>query len=182
MSIITTNINTNSIANNSIPLVYTIFKVLTTYCMATNLIVNNNSFEFPTEGENPPWGSDVTDWASAVTDVLGTLASTTDILNSQFALNASVASPTALNGLYFNPNQVRSATIEYTIYRASSSDKTETGIITISNTGSGFSLVRESNADVGIDFSIDNTGQIKYASNRQTGASVLTCRARTFGI
>lgn len=150
--------------------------------MSVNLTVGSNNFDFPTEGENPPWGSDVTDWASEVSRVLGTLASTTDILNSQFQLNAGVSSPTALNGLYFNPNQVRSVTIEYTIYRASSTEKTETGIITISNTGSGFSLVRESNADVGIDFSIDNTGQIKYASNRQTGASVLTCRARTFGI
>lgn len=151
--------------------------------MATNLTIGNNTFAFPQEGENPPWGSDVTDWASAVTSVLGTIASSTDILNSSFNLLGNISdfsdSRAIINGLYFDANLVRSATVEYVIRRQSSS---ETGVLTITNTGSGFEMIRESSNDVGIDFSIDNTGQIKYKSNRGSGASTLTCRAKTFRV
>jgi hypothetical protein len=44
--------------------------------MARTFTVSGTPYSFPDQGGNPPWGEEVTDWAQAVTDLLGTLTIT----------------------------------------------------------------------------------------------------------
>ena len=43
------------------------------------LTVGNEEFEFPLEGENAGYGSEITDWAEAVTTALATVQKPNDI-------------------------------------------------------------------------------------------------------
>jgi hypothetical protein len=147
--------------------------------MATNLSINGINYTFPAEGENPPWGSDVADWAIAVTNVLGSLAGETDILNSSFSMSDAVSSPLPIIGFSFDLLKVKTAIIDYAIYREASTEKVESGTLTLTNTGTSLNISRESTADVGIDLTIDVTGQFFYKSDRGTGPATFKYRAKT---
>ena len=100
--------------------------------MSVPLTVNNNTYLFPSDGEDPGWGADATDWAVAVTEVLNTLVAPSDILETSYVINNNVTSPTDINRLFFDPGTVRAANITYAVTRYSTSNPTgfiESGII-----------------------------------------------------
>lgn len=140
--------------------------------MPIPLVVNGTTYFYPVPGEDPAWGADATDWAKAVTEVLGTLLGIGDILGSTFAINNNIITDTNINGLLFDSGVIRAANINYAVYRISSaspSGHTETGQMSIvfddnAAPGSKFQLTQTSDGDAGIIFSVDDTGQFKYRS------------------
>ena len=160
--------------------------------MSTTLIVNQQPFEYPDPGESPGWGQPASDWAGEVTLVLNDLLGPNDITQTTFAIqnNQSISN---VVGLVFNTGQVRSSTIDYTIYRVSStttSGSVEAGTIRIvydnnAATGSKWIMgVYDRVGDAGVVFSITDAGQIQYTSTDIGSISysgVMHFRAKSLG-
>jgi len=141
--------------------------------MPITLTVNNQPFEYPIAGDSPGWGQPASDWAVAVTSVLTELFGPNDIIQTTFNIANNVSSVTDITGLFFNTGQVRSAVIEYSIYRMSTatpSGKSEAGIMIIvydnmAGSGSKWSLtIGPVNGNSGVTFTITYAGQIQYVS------------------
>jgi len=140
--------------------------------MSKVLIVNNNPYNYPTAGDEPGWGGSdgATGWAEDVTQVLSDLLGPNDILETSFTIANNQLTATDVVGLNFNIASVRSAIIDYSIFRISTtnpSGSTETGTIKIvydNNVGwsSGQGAVV---GDSGVVLSITPTGQFEYTSS-----------------
>lgn len=159
--------------------------------MPITLVVNNIPFEYPVPGDEPGWGQSATDWATEVTDVLNDLLGPNDITQTSFTIQNNIAVTTDIAGLAFNTGQVRSAIIEYSIFRVSNSQPSgnaEAGTMNIvydnsAAPGSKWSLViAPVNGSAGVSFSITDNGQFQYTSNDIGAAGysgVMKFRAKT---
>lgn len=143
------------------------------WTISVTLIVNNTPYDYPSPGDEPGWGEAATGWAEEVTDVLSSLLSPDDILQTAFTVNNNVASATNVTSLSFNTGSTRSARIEYNVYRISDSNPSgnaETGIMNIvydnsASPGSQWSMIIGNIAgNSGVSFSITDAGQIQYIS------------------
>ena len=140
--------------------------------MSRNLIIDNITYIYPDTGEDPGWGESASDWAEAVTDVVNSLLSPGDILETTFNVANNISSPTNITGLAFNTGVVRSAIITYSIYRISTltpSGKAETGQLNIvydnsAGVGNKFLLSQEAVGNAGVTFNITDAGQFTYIS------------------
>lgn len=140
--------------------------------MSRNLIIDNVTYIYPDPGEDPGWGEGASDWAEAVTDVLNSLLSPGDILETTFTVANNISSPTNITGLAFNTGVVRSALITYSIYRISilnPSGQAETGQLNIvydnsAGAGNKFLLTQEAAGNAGVTFNITDAGQFTYIS------------------
>lgn len=141
--------------------------------MSKTLTVNNTPFEYPTAGEEPGWGSEATAWASEVTDVLDGVLGPDDLLETTVSISNNISTNTNIVGLVFDTGSVRSAVIEYSVYRvsdSSTSGNAETGIITIVYDNSAavnekWSMtVGNISGNSGITLSITDAGQFQYQS------------------
>lgn len=137
--------------------------------MAKTLTVNSIPFNYPTSGDEPGWGGQSTDWASAVTDVLADLVGPNDILETAFNIANNQTSFADVTGLVFNAASVRAADITYSVFRISStnlSGNTEKGTIQIIyDNNAGWDINQGSIlGNAGVIFSITPAGQIQYKS------------------
>lgn len=159
--------------------------------MAVQLVVNGNTYNYPEAGEDPQWGEDASAWAVAVTATLSTLAGTNDILNSTATIANNVSVAAVINGLLFNPTTVRSALIQYSVYRVSSTNLTgyaESGIIEVvydnnAVSGSRWITSQVKNGDSGIAFSVLDNGQFQYITSNIGATSytgIMKFSAKTF--
>lgn len=153
--------------------------------MSKTLVVNNTAFEYPDAGDPKGWGEEATAWATEVTAVISDLKGPNDLLQSSFTIanNTSVAADVV--GLIFDPASVRSAEIEYNIYRTTDSvELNETGSVTtqynsIANT---WSIQQDCLQDSGVTLTILPSGQFQYTSSNVSGlnyAGTITFRAKT---
>lgn len=141
--------------------------------MSVTLTVNNIPFEYPTPGQEPGWGQPATDWAIEVTEVLNEVLGPNDISETSFAIQNNIAVDTNVANLAFNTGQVRSALINYSIYRTSTanpSGKVETGDIRMiydnsAAPGSKWLFAVQNKVGVsGVSFSVTDLGQVQYQS------------------
>lgn len=141
--------------------------------MSRPLIVNNKTFNYPDPGEDPSWGTDASDWASEVTDVLNTILAPGDILTTTFDINNNVSVPLQIQGLAFDSSLSRSAKIQYSVYRTSldnPSGNAESGEIDIiydnlAAPGSKWQMTQNKNGESGIVLTISDLGQFSYTSS-----------------
>jgi len=142
--------------------------------MPVTLTVNNIPFEYPVSGDSPGWGAGATDWAIEVTDVLGGLVGPNDLIQTTVTIANNQTIPRNIVGLSLNTGQVRSAIIEYSVYRTSTatpSGDSESGTMVatydnLAGTGSKWSLIiTDINGYAGINFTILDSGQIQYTTN-----------------
>jgi hypothetical protein len=155
--------------------------------MAITLIINGTSYEYPTEGGEPPWGSDAADWAQAATDALSGISSTGDILTTTFNPLDAQSSVQNITGFSFDGSVLNGFIAEYSIYRTDGATgysecgnlfgayNTQAGTWAMAQTGAGIT-------STGVIFSITNTGQIQYTSTSLGGthSCLMTFRARGF--
>lgn len=130
-------------------------------------------YQYPDVGESPNWGREATSVIQALAEALNTLFSPGDILSTKYNIdnNVSVAQP--VNGLLFDSNVTRAATIPYAIYRTSTAQPTghaEEGnlfIVYDDNASAGSKWVMSRTivvGDSGVIFSISDLGQVSYQS------------------
>lgn len=146
--------------------------------MAINLTVNNNTFPYPEPGDEPGWGEGATGWAEEVTTVLNNLSGTDDILETTFNVANNVSSSQDIVGLTFNPSTVRSAVIDYSIYRSTSSTElAEKGKLELIYKNGATPTTKWTigrvffGDDGGVEFTMTDAGQIQYTSSNLAGTS-----------
>ena len=146
--------------------------------MSVPLIIAGVTYNYPIPGDEL-WGPDATDWAIAVTAELQNLVVSGDlgptvlvnILNNQ----ASVSNVTSLA---FDPATIRSAQVEYYVYRTFNSGSEEvvengTMYLTYKDIANEWDmvLVGSNVTGSGVTFSITNAGQVQYVSSNLTPAT-----------
>jgi hypothetical protein len=138
------------------------------------LIVGNEIFEFPLNGENGDWGESVTDWATAVSDALSTVQQPNDISRTSAQILNNVTTPTAVAGFLFDSSEVVSINSEFVITRTTDSPAqvlVQSGFIEGNYDGSTWSITIRSVKDAGVQFDITNSGQITYVSSNLVGSN-----------
>lgn len=146
------------------------------------LTIAGSTYNYPDPGTEPGWGEDATDWAQAVTDVLNTLVNTGDILQTTFTLQDNQSSPASVSGLMFDPTIVRAANVTYSINR---NGFNQAGTLLLNynasaGAGSKWNFTEANKiGDVGVTFSILDTGQVQYISTSTGFSCSMDFNART---
>jgi hypothetical protein len=137
--------------------------------LAITLTVNNIPFDYPENGENPPWGENATGWAAEVTKVLNSLKGTSDILETAAIIANNVTTLTDIPDFKFNPTIVRSFAVRGNIYRTSGAiELAEEFVLVGLRTSTGWILQQDGIGNSGVTFDITLQGQVQYKSSNLT--------------
>ena len=158
--------------------------------MARSLTVDNTTYNFPEQGEDPTWGEVIVNWAEAVSDVLNNLQGPGDILETTFTIANNQSSSADVTGLSFSNSTVRAAFVEYSVYRESdttTNGKAESGSLFLvyddnASSGNKWIMSQDAAGNSGVTFTVADTGQISYTSDDigSTGYSgTMKFKART---
>jgi len=154
--------------------------------MPKSLTIGTEIFEFPLSGETGNYGSEVTDWATAVSDGLATVFQPNDILFTTVAISNNISSPVSITGFSFDTAEVISINAEYRIQRTTDSpanNLVESGVLQGYFDGTNWGISQERQGDAGVTFDITAGGQVTYTSTNLTGTNysgVISFRARVF--
>jgi hypothetical protein len=132
--------------------------------MPKKLVVGNEEFEIPLQGENPDWGTEVTDFLEAVAGALETVQQPNDV---------NQTTPANIAGFSFTTAEVQAINCEFFVSRSTTSPAqtiTESGTIVGNFNGTAWSITIVSVGDAGITFSITPAGQIQYTSTNIIGS------------
>lgn len=146
------------------------------------LTIGTDEFEFPLEGENAGYGSEVTDWAEAVTGALSTVERPGDIINKTAIIADSTAPSIELPPVFvaipeftFSSAIVASFEAKYYVQRTSTAgSKREAGFIEGYHDGSDWIIAIRVVGDGGIDLDINSTGQVRYKTSSSLGGTSYT--------
>lgn len=148
--------------------------------MPRNLTIGNEVFEFPEVGENAGYGSEVTDWAQAVTDALANVQKPNDILTTSATINNNQSIATNIPGFSFSTAEVIAIDCRFFIKRVTTGPNAtyvEVGYIEGYFDGSNWGISIRSTGhagvegDIGVELSILPSGQIQYRSSNVPGAT-----------
>lgn len=140
------------------------------------LVINGNSYAYPDPSQEPGWGVEATDWASAVTDALNSLSGEGTINETLSTIDLAVINKD-LAGLAFNAAVVEGADISYRLTRKTdSAEYAEKGTLHIvynAGTVEKWFISREITAgtDAMVTFDIDTNGQVTYTSLAISGTN-----------
>lgn len=147
------------------------------------LIVSGNTYQFPSDGEDPGWGGEVTEWARAVTEALASVLGPGDILPTDFEIVDNMPTPQNVVGLTFDGALVRAANVTYAIVRGSI---TQVGTLYLSYNGTAaagmqWTLSEQLSNDAGVRFSVTDAGQVQYISSSTGTNGQMRFSAKTLG-
>ena len=154
--------------------------------MAKDVIVGNEPFKLSQSGDAKGWGSDQEDLIQALIDQVnsffgpGDILPTTALIQNNAGTYGGIDTDTPTPGTYelitsfqFDSNVVRFFEVEYTVIRVSSTEPTvyEVGKIfglndptVTSGNAWTINVQKMSDAEAGIDFDINSSGQMVYAT------------------
>lgn len=152
--------------------------------MSTKVQIGNKSFNIPDPGEKVGYAEETTDYLVAIAEALASVQGPNDILQTSAALANNQSTLTTIPGLVFSTTNVLSIEVSFFIVRtfdSGSSTITNSGNILGSYDGSEFKISVDTDGDVGVEFNIDNTGQMFYTSSDLTDhvSSTIVYKART---
>jgi hypothetical protein len=153
--------------------------------LSKQVTIGSNTFILNQSGDNPPWGEELSDLLQALVDAANDTLGPNDIAKTKFELSNNVTTPTNISALNFDITQVRSAVIEYSIYRTSDSQELSecgTMLITYKSIAGTWEVARYGVGDAGVEITITSVGQAQYKSTdigtNPTG--LLTFKARAY--
>lgn len=134
------------------------------------LTVGSEEFEFPLEGENAGYGSEITDWAEAVSTALETVQKPNDIpTTSEIPLNPDILlnTPSAIPGFSFPTAEVIAIEAKYLFKRTytigiTNYIKMEVGFIEGYFDGTSWGISIRTTGDAGVLITINSTGQMLF--------------------
>lgn len=136
------------------------------------LTIGTDEYEFPLEGENAGYGSEITDWAEAVTGSLSTVERPGDIINKTGIIVDNQVDFIAIPEFSFSSAIVASFESKYLIERTSSAgSKREFGHIDGYHDGSDWVISIRSVGNANVDFDITPIGQVRYKTNESLGGT-----------
>lgn len=144
------------------------------------LTVGNEEFEFPLTGENAGYGSEITDWAEAVTIALETVQKPNDIpTTAEIPLNQDIAlnTPAPIPGFSFSVAEVIAIESKYLFKRSYTTIDPltslpvntllmEVGFIEGFFNGSDWGISIRTTGDAGVLVTINSAGQMLYQSTQ----------------
>lgn len=142
--------------------------------MPKPVTIAGTSFVLPQQGDSPPWGDELSSILEALISVANNVVGTGDILTTSFALANNISSVTNITGLSFDTSQVRSAIINYSIYRSTNSNElSECGIMiaTYKSTANTWEFSQYSVGDSNVTITLTTSGQFQYTSSNLSGTS-----------
>lgn len=140
--------------------------------MAITVIINGTSYQIPEQGADPPYGDDLTDYLVALGNVAQNITGTGDILTTTFNILNNQSSAANVTGASFDTSTVRSAIMQYSLYRSTNSaELSEVGHIylTYKSTAGTWDIAQSYGGSSGVTFSITNGGQLQYTSTNMAG-------------
>jgi hypothetical protein len=134
------------------------------------LTVGSEEFEFPLEGENAGYGSEITDWAEAVSTALETVQKPNDIpTTSEIPLNPDILlnTPSAIPGFSFPTAEVIAIEAKYLFKRTytigiTNYIKMEVGFVEGFFDGTNWGISIRTTGDAGVLITINSTGQMLF--------------------
>jgi hypothetical protein len=142
--------------------------------MSKTLTVGTEDFEFPIEGENPGYATEVTDWAEAVSDALATVQRPNDVLLTTSSVSNSAITPTNIPGFSFSTAEVKAIDCRYVVTRTTTGPSlrvTEVGYIEGYFDGTEWGITIRTTGDASIFLSITPAGQLQYYVTPLAGAT-----------
>jgi hypothetical protein len=142
--------------------------------MSTQVTLNGSTFNIPNQGENPPWGEELTDLLVELVEVSNSSVGTADVLLTSFTVANNQSSAANVTGASFDTSQVRSFIMQYSIYRSTSTNElSEVGHLygTYKSTAGTWDLAQTYSGSSGVTFTITSAGQIQYTSTNVSGSS-----------
>jgi len=142
------------------------------------IIIGGTEIDFPNSAASPNWAPAVIDFAEAVESALEGISGQGDITAQTFSIDGAsfnpTASPTNIPGLQFSTTLVRSAVIEYNVFRTATTPSEtayEVGTMNIiynpnGGVGEKWELIRYAAGDGKITFTITDTGQIQFETTQ----------------
>lgn len=157
--------------------------------MSKNLQIGSDIYQYPENGENPPYGEDATAWAEAVSDALVDVQGPNDLLATTSTLSNNQVAPANINDLIFNTGAVQYVNVEYIIkrvYDSGSSTVVESGQMYGNYDGTTFVMTRKADgsSESGIEITVTNGGIFQYSSSNLANhtSSTITFKAKTLDI
>lgn len=152
--------------------------------MPKTVQVGSDTFEIPVEGENPPYGEELTAFFVAVATALATVQGPNDIPITTAVLANNVSVFTNIPGLLFSAATTEAIDVNYLItriYNSGSTTVAEQGHIEGSYDGTDFYITRDFDVDAGFEFNITPSGQMQYKSSDLSNhtSTTISFRAKT---
>lgn len=139
--------------------------------MSEKLTIGPNTYDFPTNNQNPGWGEVVLDWARQVSTTLNDNTGINDKTLTSFNLADGQTTPANIISCVFDIATVKSIQMNYMVIRTKDTTViTETGIITALWNGINWIFSVEKIGDAGIDFDILVNGQVQYYTTLMSGS------------
>jgi hypothetical protein len=154
--------------------------------LATTITINGSTYQLPSQGQDPPWGGDMTDIILALVEVANSTSGSDDILMTSFNVANNQSSAANITGLLFDTATIRSAIVSYSIYRSTNSaEYSECGniYVTYNSIAGSWDIAQTCVGSSGVTMSITSAGQIQYTTDSMAGTGYsgkLKFLAKTF--
>ena len=144
--------------------------------MSIVINIQGQVIDFPTSGQDPSWAPAIVQFAQAVEDALRAAIGDFDVFPQTFILTNNANTNLEIPNLNFPIAEVRSAFIQYSVYRSTDSNSSyDAGDITViyDTLTATWHLQRESvgNSDTDISFDITGTGQVRIPTTSLSGTN-----------
>ncbi len=137
--------------------------------MSKELTVLGTPYTYPETGDRK-WGDDASEWAQAITDVVGTLAPPGFIPQTTFDIQDNILTFSDIDGALFDSLVVQSFRMQFYVTRTDGVvSYTETGVIEGAYTGSEWDYGISGIGDSGIELQVTSAGQVQYKSSSVGG-------------
>ena len=148
--------------------------------MSIPIIINNQTIDFPSDGESPDWSGPVIQFAEAVAAALAISTNPFDVSPQAFILDAyNSASNVSIPALSFPISSVRAVFIRYSVYRTTNSTNADEAgdIIACYNPNNSVGLKwyisRGNITGKGgqIAFNMTDSGQVQFSTTALAGSA-----------
>lgn len=146
--------------------------------MSFTITIQGTPIEFPSSAASPNWAPGIIEFAQAVETTLSGVVGQFDVAPQVYTGDASNPGTNVdLPNLTFANSSVRSATIQYSVYRTTTTeDRAEAGTLqAVYNPNNGVGLkwemTRDYVGDGAITFNITDTGQVQFTTSTLGGTT-----------
>jgi len=139
--------------------------------MSVQITIKNTPIDFPSSAQSPNWAPAIIEFAQVAADAINEAVGQAnispqviDIINDNTTHDITTPSGVSLS---FSNSLVRTANVQYSIYRNNSLNQlhVESGSITVVYNGTSWILQRDYTGTIfqeGINITIDSSGQMQY--------------------
>jgi hypothetical protein len=152
--------------------------------MAIKLIIKGTPVELPESGQSPNWAPGIIEAIQALSEAVNSISGTYDVAPQvQNISSFPESSNIEINNLVFPKEEVRAATIFYSVYRKTETDGPNEGqelaeagtLLIVYNESpeipinNKWQIQREFVGNANMEFTIDDLGRVKFTTNEMTG-------------